>query len=82
MERADATGAQAAADGKLQVEDAGAEVVAAIRARAGELESAWADSLDAGYDGRAALAEFRKMTSMAQCSCGRGWRLKSSLRFR
>lgn len=63
---ADATGAQVAADGKLQVEDAGAEVVAAIRACAGELKGAWADSLDAGYDGRAALAEFRKMTGIAQ----------------
>lgn len=63
---ADATGAKAAEEGHLQVEDADAAVVDAIRARASELEGVWADSLDAGYDGRAALANFRKITGIAQ----------------
>jgi TRAP-type C4-dicarboxylate transport system substrate-binding protein len=56
----------AAAEGKMEVDPASPEVVAAIRARAAELEGEWADSLGAGYDGRAALAAFRQMTGVAQ----------------
>lgn len=63
---ADELGAKAATEGNLQVEDATPAVVDAIRTRAQELENAWADSLEAGYDGRAALAAFRKMTGVAQ----------------
>jgi TRAP-type C4-dicarboxylate transport system substrate-binding protein len=63
---ADEAGAAAAAAGNLEVSDASPALVEAIRARAGELEAAWADSLDAGYDGRAALDAFRKSTGAAQ----------------
>ncbi|WP_087004371.1 TRAP transporter substrate-binding protein [Rhizobium sullae] len=63
---ADEAGAAAAEAGKLEVSDASPALVDAIRARATELEAAWADSLDAGYDGRAALAAFRQSTGLAQ----------------
>lgn len=63
---ADELGAKAAEAGKMQIDPASPEVVAAIRARAAELEGTWADSLGAGYDGRAALAAFRKITGMAE----------------
>lgn len=63
---ADEIGLKAAQDAKIDVAEAPKAVVDPIRARAAELEGQWADSLDKGQDGRAAIAEFRKMTGVAQ----------------
>lgn len=41
------------------------EVVTALRAAASNLEQEWADGLGDGYDGKAALANFRNMTGTA-----------------
>ena len=41
-------------------------VVDSVRARAAELEGAWADSLGGDYDGRAALKDFRSMTGVGK----------------
>lgn len=59
-------GEEAAAAGGMEVVDAPAEVADAIRARAEELEAAWAATLGEGYDGEAALEAFRGMTGMTQ----------------
>lgn len=61
---ADDLGEEAAAAGGMEVVDAPAEVADAIRARAEELEAAWAATLGEGYDGEAALEAFRGMTGM------------------
>ena len=63
---ADEAGRAAAEAAGVVAVDAPAEVLDAIRARAAELEAAWADSLGEGFDGRAALAAFRQMTGAAQ----------------
>ncbi len=45
--------------------EAPAEVVTALRDAAGKLETSWVGTLGEGYDGAAALTEFRKMTGVA-----------------
>lgn len=49
---------------KIDFYEASPEVVSALREAATGLENAWADSLGDGYDGKAALAEFRQMTGV------------------
>ena len=49
---------------KVEFYDATPEVVDALRAKATELEQAWSESLGEGYDGTAALAQFRDMTGI------------------
>lgn len=50
---------------KVDFYEASPEVIDALRAEAGKLEQKWSDSLGEGFDGMAALAEFRKMTGVA-----------------
>ncbi len=49
---------------KVDFYEAPPEVVAAMKTAADTLESNWAVTLGDGYDGKAALAEFRKMTGV------------------
>ncbi|RMC36331.1 TRAP transporter substrate-binding protein [Paracoccus alkanivorans] len=50
---------------KVDFYEAPPEVVAALKEVAGKLEQDWTESLGEGYDGAAALAEFREMTGVA-----------------
>lgn len=61
---ADDLGLKAAKKANIQISDAPAELVAAIKEKGGTFEKKWADSLGDGYDGQAALAKFRKMTGV------------------
>ena len=58
------TAAKAEIGDKVDFYQASPEIVAALKAKAGELEQKWSDSLGQGYDGAAALAEFRKETGV------------------
>ncbi len=49
---------------KVDFYQASPEIVAALKSEAGKLEQKWSDSLGEGYDGTAALAEFRKETGV------------------
>lgn len=49
---------------KVEFYDATPEVLDALRTKATELEQAWSESLGEGYDGTAALAQFRGMTGV------------------
>lgn len=49
---------------RVEFYDASPEVVSALHEAATKLETSWAESLGADYDGAAALAEFRKMTGV------------------
>ncbi|MDB6180850.1 TRAP transporter substrate-binding protein [Paracoccus fistulariae] len=58
------TAAQEEIGDRIDFYEASPEVVEALRTKASELEQGWADSLGDGYNGTAALAEFRKMTGV------------------
>ncbi|MFD1881591.1 TRAP transporter substrate-binding protein [Paracoccus pacificus] len=60
---ADAAAIKAIGD-KVEFYDASPEVVAALKETASKAEKSWSDSLGEGYDGLAALAEFRAMTGV------------------
>jgi TRAP-type C4-dicarboxylate transport system substrate-binding protein len=62
---ADDRGKAAAEKGGMVAETAPAGVLDAIKSQAAVLEGQWSDGLDSAYDGRAALAEFRKMTGVS-----------------
>lgn len=49
---------------KVDFYEASPEVLAAMKTEADKLENSWAATLGDGYDGKAALAEFRKMTGV------------------
>ncbi|MFO1166068.1 MAG: hypothetical protein U1E55_13045 [Paracoccus sp. (in: a-proteobacteria)] len=55
---------QAEIGDKVDFYQASPEIVAALKAKAGELEQKWSDGLGQGYDGMAALAAFRKETGV------------------
>lgn len=63
---ADDLGRKDGAKAGNQVSDAPADLIEAIKTRGGAFEAEWAANLEAGYDGAAALADFRKMTGVAQ----------------
>ncbi|MBU3031349.1 TRAP transporter substrate-binding protein [Paracoccus marinaquae] len=58
------TTAQGEIGDKVDFYQAPDAVVSALKAAAGKLEQAWSDGLGDGYDGMAALAEFRGMTGI------------------
>lgn len=63
---ADAGGAELVAQTKIEVHEANAAVVAAIREKAAKHEAAWAEAVKAqGFDGAAALAELRAETGVS-----------------
>ena len=59
------TAAQEVVGDKVEFYAAGPEVVGALRDAAGTLEASWAEGLGEGYDGAAALEEFRAMTGVS-----------------
>lgn len=59
------TAAQDVVGDKVEFYAAGPEVVGALRDAAGTLEASWAEGLGEGYDGAAALEEFRAMTGVS-----------------
>ncbi|WP_102224544.1 TRAP transporter substrate-binding protein [Acidimangrovimonas sediminis] len=62
---ADDLGVKAAKKAGIEVIDAPAPLVEAIKAKGSVFEDKWAGSLDKGYDGKAALEKFRKMTGIS-----------------
>jgi TRAP-type C4-dicarboxylate transport system substrate-binding protein len=61
---ADKLGLEAAQKAKIEISDAPPELVAEVKKKGGTFEAKWADGLDKGYDGLAALARFRKITGV------------------
>jgi TRAP-type C4-dicarboxylate transport system substrate-binding protein len=59
------TAAKAEIGDKIDFYQASPEIVAAMQTAASGLEQKWSDSLGTGFDGMAALAEFRKQTGVA-----------------
>jgi TRAP-type C4-dicarboxylate transport system substrate-binding protein len=62
---ADDLGLKAAKKAGIEIADAPAALVESVKAKGATFEKKWAESLDDGYDGEAALAKFRKMTGVS-----------------